>query len=240
MSDPTYIACPRCGERSAMTAMQKRLFHGRTLTCQRCAKPFTVTEETPDPVPMPAFHVPETPGTSTAAAEPPKLSPHQLAPPRSREGITAGRVALILSAAVVLLIVTLYLVIAPSVHRSRERARQAACQTNLIQIGMSLQAIAASNGGRFPDSLEHLVGVGYLPAELLVCPSTGTSNYVYLGKGLTTSAKNQPLAYEPLSNHGNAGTHVLYVDGTVQLLSGNAAIQALPQLAGPATSQAVK
>src|SRR6478672_8566928 len=51
MSEPTYIACPRCGEPFPMTAMQKKLFIGRTLSCNRCAKPFAITEDTPDPVP---------------------------------------------------------------------------------------------------------------------------------------------------------------------------------------------
>src|SRR5687768_15411831 len=71
MADPTYIACPRCGEPYAMTVMQKRLYHGRTLTCQRCAKPFEVTEDTPDPVPAPSVRPWASAAQSAAAAPTP-------------------------------------------------------------------------------------------------------------------------------------------------------------------------
>ena len=87
MSDPTYIACPRCGERCAMTVMQKRLFHGRTLTCQRCAKPFTITEETPEPVPVPAAGAAKLPTASESEPDAAESAPQTLPTQKKPEGM---------------------------------------------------------------------------------------------------------------------------------------------------------
>src|ERR1044072_4999197 len=95
MAEPTYIACPRCGEPIAMNAMQKRLYIGRTLTCQRCAKPFAITEETPDPVPAAPTSRGWVPQERPAPAQPEQPKP-QLPPRKRGEGITAGRMALII------------------------------------------------------------------------------------------------------------------------------------------------
>jgi hypothetical protein len=192
MPDPTYIACPRCGEPYAMTAMQKRLYHGRTLTCQRCAKPFAVTEETPDPVPAYALRPGDSPGRapqSPAAGqagpavdrpaqedEPAPVArtslPEAADPDDPGEGLTAGRMATLIAVLAVVIGGLLYVAIAPSVHRSREATRRVTCGSNLTQVGVALQYYANSNGGRFPDTLATLVADGSLPAELLVCPSS--------------------------------------------------------------------
>jgi hypothetical protein len=254
MPDPTYIGCPRCGEPVAMSAMQKRLYIGRTLTCQRCAKPFAITEETPDPVPAPAVPV------SSILPEPLAVEPVAQPQPRLQrkpgEGITAGRMALLIAIVGTVVTYLLYLAIAPSVHRSREAVRRVTCSSNLTQIGAALQVYANSNGGRFPDGLDSLVQGGLLPPELLVCPSsTNTAasgqtpaeqaanlvkgnhlSYVYLGKGLTFAAAKQVLAYESLAHHDNEGINVLYTDGTVQFLPRAAALVAVPQLGPPGSS----
>jgi hypothetical protein len=191
MSEPTFIACPRCGEPFPMSAMQKRLFIGRTLSCNRCAKPFTVTEETPDPVPAKVmrgsspvpqslmYPPPAAPGgdplnalADAAGAGPTQAAP--VAPPAARpgEGLTARRMALLIAVVILAVGFLLYLAISPSVHRAREAARRSTCASNLMQIGLALQRYAGNNGGRFPDALDALVLDGSLPAELLVCPSS--------------------------------------------------------------------
>ena len=283
MPDPTYIACPRCGEPYAMTAMQKRLYHGRTLTCQRCAKPFAVTEETPDPVPAYALRPWDSPGQgrqappagqSAPAADPPAQEeepapvartslPKAADPDDPGEGLTAGRMAIVIAVLAVVIGGLLYFAIAPSVHRSREATRRVTCGSNLAQVGVALQFYASSNGGRFPDTLAALVADGSLPAELLVCPSSrhtaapgataaeqavniakgNHQSYVYVGKGLNMNAAKQVIVYEPLDLHDGEGVNVLYTDVSTQFLPRNNAIAALPQLASstsaPATTQSV-
>ena len=254
MAEPTYIACPRCGEPVAMTAMQKRLYIGRTLTCQRCAKPFAITEETPDPVPA----VTSTPRGWQAQERPvapePAQPKAQLPPRKPREGITAGRMAVLIVVVGGLVAYLLYLAVSPSVHRAREAGRRASCGTNLMQIGSSLLLYANRNGGRFPNALEDLVANGTLPPELLICPSAHDHtpapgktaaeqvanlakgkhlSYVYAGKGQTYRLTKQILIYEPLELHDGEGVNVLYNDMTVQFLPRAAAMTAIPAL-GPA------
>src|SRR5687768_8420965 len=155
MPDATYIACPRCGEPYAMTAMQKRLLHGRTLTCQRCAKPFAISEQTPDPVPAPAVKVWQQPEPATADRATPLppatpavgAAPVQ-APSAAGEGLTPGRMALVIAAVAAVVCLLLYAAIAPSVRRSREAGHRVTCASNLAQIGAALQLYANTNGGR--------------------------------------------------------------------------------------------
>src|SRR5687768_3543939 len=140
MSDPTYIACPRCGEPVAMTAMQKRLYIGRTLTCQRCAKPFAITEQTPDPVPAASVATERPPQPIAAEVVTPPSPPSR--PRRQGEGLTAGRMALLIAVVAAIVGYALYLTIAPSVHRSREAVRRVTCSSNLTQLGVALQMYA--------------------------------------------------------------------------------------------------
>jgi prepilin-type processing-associated H-X9-DG protein len=256
MPDPTYIACPRCGEPYAMTSMQKRLYHGRTLTCQRCAKPFTITEETPEPVPAPEVR-PWGVSSARATGEVPPAEATAPAPVKPSAdddrggGLTAGRMAVVIGAVAVVIGLLLYLAVSPSIHRSREIARRATCASNLTQLGVALQFYANSNRGRFPDSLAVLVADGSLPAELLVCPSSKHTpapgdtaakqvanlaagqhqSYVYVGKGVTAGRGRQVIVYEPLEHHDGAGANILYTDGSTAFLAKADALAALPQLA---------
>ena len=263
MSDPTYIACPRCGEPYAMSPAQKRLFHGRTLACQRCAKPFTVTEETPEPVPaglvrpwhQAAFPVSAPSDTPTANGAAPATGPRPAgSAPRPNQGMTAGRMALLVFGLLAVVSTVLWFALAPSVHRAREVGRRASCASNLQQIGMALLTYANTAKGQFPDSLGVLVRDGTVTPGMLVCPSSrdtpapgataaeqyanlskvGHQSYVYIGRGLTVTSPRQPLAYEPMSHHAGDGINVLYTDGTVQFLPPAAAQTAIPQLAPPA------
>jgi hypothetical protein len=168
------------------------------------------------------------------------------------EGLTAGRMAIVIGVVAVVIGLLLYVAVAPTVHRSREVARRATCSSNLTQLGVALQFYANSNRGRFPDSLAVLVADGSLPAELLVCPSskhtpapgdtpakqianlaTGQhQSYVYLGKGMMSGRGRQIIAYEPLAHHDGEGVNVLYTDGSTTFLAKAAAVAALPQLSG--------
>lgn len=270
MPDATYIACPRCGEPIAMSAMQKRLYIGRTLACQRCAKPFAITEETPDPAPLTPARVESQSETASVGAEMSDAShaaflggssaPPQPASvaPRRPDGLTAGRMALLILVIACVVGVLLYAAIAPSVHRQREANRRVICESNLTQIGIALQSYGNIHGGRYPDSIEALLADGTIPPSLLVCPSShdtpaqgntlaeqssdfakgGHQSYAYLGKGMNFGLTKQVLAYEPLDHHDEVGVNVLYTDGTVQFLPRPGALAAIPQLASNAPTTA--
>ena len=182
-------------------------------------------------------------------------------PPLARKpgaGMTPGRMALLLLVVLVALGGVIYVVMQPAIRRARETSHRAACIGNLQQIGTALQMYASDWNGQFPDSLDPLVLNGTLSVDSLVCPSSGDTvvpgstfpeqlanlakgkhqSYVYVGKGLSALSPRQPVAYEPLHHHQNAGVHVLYSDGTVQFLPASVAVTALPQLALGATATA--
>src|SRR4051812_18938181 len=68
MSDPTFIACPHCGEPVVMSEMQLDLFRGRALACLKCAKQFTV-----HPQRTPLFRL--SPGGRAYLSSPPPPEP---------------------------------------------------------------------------------------------------------------------------------------------------------------------
>jgi hypothetical protein len=236
-----------------MSVMQKRLYIGRTLSCNRCAKPFAITEDTPDPVPAPSVRA-WVPQAQQQPVAPPTGAPTTKMRPTgaSGEGLTAGRMALLITVIIAVVSFLLYAAIAPSVHRAREASRRAACASNLTQIGFALSRYATNNGGNFPNALDALVLDGSLPAELLICPSATADtaapgqtpaeqaanlpkgkhlSYVYVGKGVSFMSPKQVVVYEPLAHHDNEGVNALYSDGTVQFLPRPAALTAIPQLA---------
>jgi predicted Zn finger-like uncharacterized protein/prepilin-type processing-associated H-X9-DG protein len=131
-------------------------------------------------------------------------------------------------------------IILPSLSRARHVANRVACQNNMREIGQQIALYANEHGGHYPASLGLLITLDELDADKLVCPETsdtpapgatpaaqaaalaspGHLSYTYAGAGLTNqSPANTPVLYEPLSNHHDEGTNVLFVDGSVQWLS---------------------
>ena len=89
----------------------------------------------------------------------------------------------------------------------------------LHQIGLALHTYAQDHGGAYPDSLADLAVAQGLPADLPTCPSAapgGPYEYVYKGHGLgeQRAANGTVLVYEPIAANGDAGSHLLYADGT--------------------------
>jgi prepilin-type processing-associated H-X9-DG protein len=137
----------------------------------------------------------------------------------------------------------------PSGH-ARTRAL-VKCSSNLKQLGNAMLLYANDFGGRFPDSIGGLMEEDITP-QVYVCPlsndtpaalgpttqataanieSGGHCSYIYLGKGLTnTQTADFILAYEPLSNHKNAGMNVLYGDFHVEFLTLKEANWAMSEL----------
>ena len=116
-----------------------------------------------------------------------------------------------------------------------ERVR---CAANLETIGLACQ-IYANSHGVFPASFEDMMQENHLDAWTFICGGThdvpapggttkqqighladgGHCSYIYVGQGLPASSPNAAnivVAYESLSNHGGAGAHFLYADGSVR------------------------
>jgi len=98
---------------------------------------------------------------------------------------------------------------------------------NLREIGRALETYRADHGGKMPSSLKVLLPD--LDKKLFVCPvskkprpdkSGWATSYSYV-KGLSAKAPGTAVAvYDSKpSNHGKQGRYVLFVDGSVKLLS---------------------
>jgi hypothetical protein len=149
-------------------------------------------------------------------------------------GLVLGNLGIVMS-------VCMISVMVPGVTRAREAGRRIACQSNLRQVGVAVSAYGADHRGWLPPSLAPVLAQGYLPRpSAVVCPSTdhvpsfGATapqqaanldagphlSYVYVGAGLRLQDLAAPatvvLTYEPLANHGGAGSHFLFADGYVE------------------------
>jgi predicted Zn finger-like uncharacterized protein/prepilin-type processing-associated H-X9-DG protein len=128
----------------------------------------------------------------------------------------------------------IFAIMVPTLGVARQTANQVKCAQNLRQLGLAIQLYANQNGGAFPATIESLLDNPALgvSSALYDCPVTpasppsatssqalaGKAEFVYVGKGLTSSSPpNAVVAYEPLSNHGT-GSNVLYADGTVNFM----------------------
>jgi prepilin-type processing-associated H-X9-DG protein len=253
-----------------MSAMQKELYRGRTLSCNNCAKPFSADNLTP--VAMPAAR-PWAPAPAEAPKPAPAPAPTgwqadgapEAAPPKRKK--TSGWVVVGASVGgAAVLIALLVAVLLPPLNRAREQAHRVQCMANMRQLGQAMFIYANGNAGKFPDRLDKLLP--FTTAAVFNCPSTGDTpapgqtpqaqatnltagghlSYVYVGAGLgtnlaTVNAPTTVLLYEPLTNHGD-GINVLYADGTVQFLPRGAAQTMIagmrPAATQPATAPATQ
>ncbi len=136
--------------------------------------------------------------------------------------------------------------------RARPAANQVKCASNLRQIGQTVFQVAQTNG-RYPDTLDELVGSSSLPAETLVCPQCDDTvapgataaqqaanlragrhvSYVYVGKGLPLvdpPSPNAVVAYELPANHDGRGANFLFADGHVDWLIASDADRLIRQI----------
>ena len=155
---------------------------------------------------------------------------------------------LVWTAGIVVIFGMLGAVMLPSLCRASETANRIKCMSNLRQIGQAITLYAQSNGGQYPPSLAVLIGQQQMAPAILVCPSSNDVaasgadsaakiaeltaaetnaaghedclSYVYTGSALNvkTASATAVVAYEPLTNHGGAGTDVLFGDGHVEFI----------------------
>lgn len=126
-------------------------------------------------------------------------------------------------------------VLLPSLNRARETANRVKCASNLRQIGQGIQLYANENKGKYPDDFAALIKADIgLGVEVFVCPSSSDevvkgippadwvnerSSYVYLGKGLNTSAHPDiVVVHDKPENHDHDGVNVLFGDGRVEFI----------------------
>lgn len=135
-----------------------------------------------------------------------------------------------------------YAILNSSIGVSRESANRAKCLRNLKVIGDAIQLYANENKGALPPNFEALMLSQDIFPGLFICPSSnddpatgntieeqaanlskGHCSYIYLGAGknmnmLAHAPTNLVIAYEPLTNHYQAGMHVLFADFRVQFI----------------------
>jgi prepilin-type processing-associated H-X9-DG protein len=130
------------------------------------------------------------------------------------------------------------------------RGAYPSCAINLQQIGLAIKMYASENNGYCPDGFEQLLLTQDIGPIVFVCPASndttatgktlaeivsnlsagGHLSYFYNGKGKKWASLKPTdiLAYEPLSNHGGSGGHILFGDGHVEFSTGGPIWAKLP------------
>jgi prepilin-type processing-associated H-X9-DG protein len=148
-------------------------------------------------------------------------------------GLCVGGFSLLMSGCMISILL-------PSLNRARETANRVKCASNMRQIGQALLLYGNENRGQYPPTLDLLLKTQDIDSTVFVCPSSndtaapgataaqqagslnsgGHLSYIYLGRGMTyNSPADAPVLYEPLTNHSNDGTNVLFGDGHVSWLT---------------------
>ena len=147
-------------------------------------------------------------------------------------------------------------ILLPALNRAREQANRVKCASDMKQIGLAIAQYENDNQLQLPPDLQTLESAANLPPAVFLCPSSndtpalgatpqaigaslgpGHLSYVYVGAGLTgpTATRDVVILYEPLSNHRNEGTNVLFGDLHVEWIKGANAQSILTQQAAGTT-----
>ena len=139
----------------------------------------------------------------------------------------------------------------PIYRRGRDRPNRIKCAANLRTIGQGLLMYAQDHGGKYPDDFGTVLRDADITSEVFVCPSSnderatghtpaeiaahlsepGHCSYLYFGKGLTHPAPpRRVLAVERPGHHDAGGLNVLFGDGSVEWVQGEAADALLLEL----------
>jgi prepilin-type processing-associated H-X9-DG protein len=144
----------------------------------------------------------------------------------------------------------------PATIKARRQAQRVQCMSQMRSIGQAVMIYAATNRGFLPPTLDELVKAKTIPARLFTCPACagtptkptassgayGTYHYVYLGAGRKLPSirrpSQEPLLFEPMTNHTDPGINVLFCDGHVEFVGGNAGAAMAAKLLAAATQPA--
>jgi type II secretory pathway pseudopilin PulG len=194
---------------------------------------------------MPADPTPQPPYDPQATPPPPMATPLGYSPPVTRPTSTKKVLLIVLACLAgvgVLMCGCMMSIMIPSLGRAREQANRVKCAAQLRALGETIQTYASDHGGAYPDTIDKLITAENATPDLFVCPASrdtpatgstpqaqatnltagGHLSYVYVGKGLSIRSgpgaltmASTVVAYEPLTNHANAGINVLFDDGHV-------------------------
>ena len=104
----------------------------------------------------------------------------------------------------------------PALSSAKRKAQNISAMSNLRQIGVAVQMVAADANGNLPASLDALTNQ-LVSAKDLIDPQSGKPFiYVAAGRNLDTLPTNGVLAYSPEDKKGRA---VLLADGSVEYAS---------------------
>jgi prepilin-type processing-associated H-X9-DG protein len=129
----------------------------------------------------------------------------------------------------------------PAIQQAQERVNQTKCMVNLRSVGTSmvLYKLEVTGNRSFPADLDAIVKKGYVTPKQLTCPCLRSDNrpvgrkydYFYFPR---SPAGNQAIvACDFGGNHRDGSRNVLYVDGSVHIMSADT-FQA--ELADPANA----
>ena len=132
-------------------------------------------------------------------------------------------------------------ILLPSLNRARETANRVKCASDERQMGQALLLYANEHKGNYPPTIVEMITDEELLPEVFLCPSSNTSlpknknqmspadlaawtekhtDYVYVGKGMTTMAGANDIAiYEKPDDHGKDGMNILFGDGHVEFVT---------------------
>jgi len=163
------------------------------------------------------------------------------------------RLCILVALGAFLVLMGLFLIARLKALRGIELNNRQQCALNLNQITQGIFLYARDNAGQYPDSLGTMLLNESISPDAFVCLSTNDSpsakpttreqateidsgkhcSYIYLGRVLTANQVTPDcvIVYEPLSNHGGDGMHVLFGDGHVEWIDKSHAASILKQVA---------
>jgi Domain of unknown function (DUF4190) len=123
-------------------------------------------------------------------------------------GLVVGAVSLAMGVAVTL----------PALARARELSKRVVCEHNMKGVAVVLLVYASNNNGALPDDVTEALKASGLSPKALQCPSGQQSNYRYIPGWSRKDRADEPILYEPLTNHGDEGGIIVYLDGHAEFV----------------------
>lgn len=107
----------------------------------------------------------------------------------------------------------------PAFLKARESANRTICLNHLKGLGNAIILYQNDFKGKCPATLEDLIKTQDVPAQSLICPSSG-AKYVYRAADLAVHASpSMILAYDKLDSHKKKGRSVLFNDAHVEYMT---------------------